>query len=224
MFAQHGGVRIRLTLLALNLLAVSIAHSAGVVRLTAAERAAGWRLLFDGQSLRDWRGYGQSRAPSTWRAVEGELRAGGGPALVGEGAFDDFELTLEWLVESGGSAAVHFRLGDEDLPLSLGGVVFELAGPDAESGGNGGLVPSSRPSAPESGRWHTARLVVFGQRVEYWIDGAQVNGFTIGARDWRAAVANSRFQVVEDYGLTGSTPIALSGERARFRNIKARPL
>lgn len=217
-------MRTCLPLLALALLAVPVARGAAPVRLTAAERVQGWKLLFDGQTLRDWRGYGQSRAPASWRVEEGDLLAGGGPALVGEGVFEDFELTLEWLVEPGGSAAVHFRLGDEELPLSLGGVVFELAGPDAEPGGNGGLQPAARVTSPDLGRWHTARLVVFGQRVEYWIDGAQVNGFTIGGRDWRAAVANSRFQVVEDYGSADRAPVALSGERARFRNIKARPL
>lgn len=217
-------MRTCLPLLALILLAGPVAWSAGPARLTASERAQGWRLLFDGRTLRDWRGYGQSRVPDSWRVAEGELRAGGGTALVGGEIFEDFELSLEWQVEPGGSAAVHFRLGDEDLPLSLGGVVFELAGPDAEPGGNGGLLPAARVSSPEPGRWHTARLVVYGQRVEYWIDGAQVSGFTIGGRDWRAAVANSRFQVVEDYGLADRSPVALSGERARFRNIKARPL
>lgn len=198
--------------------------AAGPVRLTAVERAAGWKLLFDGRSLRDWRGYGSDTAPANWRAEEGELRASGEPALVSEELFEDFELSFEWLVETGGRAAAHFRIGDEDLPLSLGAVIFELAGPDGEAGGNGGLHAPARAVAPEPGRWHAARLVVYGQRVEYWVNGAQVNSFSIDGREWRAAVASSRFQVVSGYGLERNGPLALSGERARFRNIKARPL
>jgi len=193
-------------------------------RLTAAERAQGWKLLFDGRSVRDWRGYGLSKAPESWRVVEAELRAAGEPALVSEEMFGNFELIFEWLIEEGGAAAAHFRIGDEDLPLSLGGVVFELAGPEVATGGNGGLHAPSRSGTLEPGRWHTARLVVFGNRVEYWIDGGQVNGYNIDGRDWRAAVASSRFQVVPGYGLERRGPVALSGERARFRNIKARPL
>lgn len=201
-----------------------IASGAGPVRLTAAERAQGWKLLFDGRSLRDWRGYGADTAPANWRVEEGELRAAGEPALVSDELFENFELSFEWQIEAGGRAAVHFRIGDEDLPLSLGAVIFELAAPDGEAGGNGGLHAPARLGAAEAGRWHTARLVVYGQRVEYWINGAQVNGFNIDGREWRAAVASSRFQVVPGYGLERKGPLALSGERARFRNIKARPL
>lgn len=217
-------VKIRLLPILLWLLATGVAPAAEAPRLTAAERAQGWRLLFDGKSLRDWRGLGLSKAPKSWRVGEGELRATGEPALVGEELFENFELTCEWLVEAGGSAAVHFRLGDEDLPLSLGGVIFELAGPEATTGGNGGLHPPSRAQVPEPDRWHTARLLVYGNRVEYWIDGGQVNGYSIDGRDWRTAVSSSRFQVVPDYGLARRGPVALSGERARFKNIKARPL
>ena len=32
--------------------------------LTAAERAAGWRLLFDGRTLTGWRGLGYDSVPS----------------------------------------------------------------------------------------------------------------------------------------------------------------
>jgi hypothetical protein len=31
--------------------------------LTAAEKEAGWRLLFDGQSTKGWRGYGKTEFP-----------------------------------------------------------------------------------------------------------------------------------------------------------------
>ena len=223
---QFSGVRFLPPLLLAGLLfpAGPAALGAGAARLTAAERAQGWKLLFDGRSLRDWRGYGLDAAPATWRVEEGELRAGGEPALVSEEFFKDFELIFDWQVEAGGRAAVHFRIGDEDLPLSLGGVVFELAGPESEPGGNGGLQAPVRSAAPEPGRWHTARLVVFGQRVEYWVNGAQVNSFTVDGREWRAAVASSRFQVVQGYGLDRNGPLALSGDGARFKNIRARPL
>jgi hypothetical protein len=197
---------------------------AETAKLTAGERTQGWRLLFDGATTRDWHGYGQNKAPADWQAREGELWAGGREALVHDSPWVDFELVFEWRAEEGGAAAAHFRIGGEDAPLSLGGVIFELAGGDAEPGGNGGLHRATGGGAPAAGHWHTARLVVYGHRVEYWINGAQVNGYTIDGREWRAALANSRFQVVPDYGLNRSGLVALSGDKARFRNIKARPL
>ncbi len=65
--------------------------------LTDPEKKAGWRLLFDGQSLQGWRLYKQPNAPATgWRVENGELRklAGvKGGDIVTTATFSDFELT-----------------------------------------------------------------------------------------------------------------------------------
>src|SRR4051812_15204562 len=43
--------------------------------LTAAEKAAGWRLLFDGRSLAGWRGLGYDSVPTAhWKVVDGTIR------------------------------------------------------------------------------------------------------------------------------------------------------
>ena len=39
--------------------------------LTAAERAEGWQLLFDGTSTEAWRTYGQDALHDGWQAVDG---------------------------------------------------------------------------------------------------------------------------------------------------------
>ena len=41
--------------------------------LTAAERSAGWRLLFDGKTTAGWRGFKQDSVPPGWRVVDGAL-------------------------------------------------------------------------------------------------------------------------------------------------------
>ena len=51
--------------------------------LTSAERAAGWRLLFDGSTTAGWRGFRQAAVPGGWQAVDGALtRTGGGGDLI----------------------------------------------------------------------------------------------------------------------------------------------
>src|SRR3989442_9735919 len=79
--------------------------------LTAAERAAGWRLLFDGRTLKGWRGLGYDSVPTAhWVVVEGAIKkiASGnvpkmpdgqpqsGGDLMTVNTFGDFELTWEW--------------------------------------------------------------------------------------------------------------------------------
>ena len=45
--------------------------------LTAAEHAAGWRLLFDGSTTNGWRGYKSPTVPNGWRAENGTLTKDG---------------------------------------------------------------------------------------------------------------------------------------------------
>ena len=54
--------------------------------LTADERAAGWQLLFDGQTLSAWRGFKQADMPAGWSVRDGTiLRTGpGGDILTRE--------------------------------------------------------------------------------------------------------------------------------------------
>src|SRR3712207_5693864 len=61
------------TRLAARLLA-GCARVAGepINHVTPAEQSAGWRLLFDGQSFRGWRGY-QGQPIRTWRIADGLL-------------------------------------------------------------------------------------------------------------------------------------------------------
>lgn len=44
-----------------------------VKMLTPSERAAGWRSLFDGQTMANWRGYRRDIVPDGWRVVDGAI-------------------------------------------------------------------------------------------------------------------------------------------------------
>ncbi|MYJ17873.1 MAG: hypothetical protein F4106_07490, partial [Gemmatimonadetes bacterium] len=52
-------------------------HAAAPNTLTEAERAAGWRLLFDGETTEGWRGYNRESFPDTgWAVIDGMLVVG----------------------------------------------------------------------------------------------------------------------------------------------------
>src|SRR5881397_3818338 len=81
--------------------------------LTASERAAGWRLLFDGKTLKGWRGLGYDSVPTAhWKVVNGAIEkiasgnvpkmpdgqpANGGDLMTVD-TFGDFELAFQWRV------------------------------------------------------------------------------------------------------------------------------
>ena len=80
-------------------LALGTVVNAQMPMLTAAEKAEGWKLMFDGKSLAGWRGYQTETAPSGWRAFNGDLvRLGGGGDLMTVEEYGDFEMRFEWKI------------------------------------------------------------------------------------------------------------------------------
>ena len=61
-------------ILALGLASLSAAEPN---TLTEAEKATGWRLLFDGHSLAGWRGFRTDTPGAAWRVTDGVLINGG---------------------------------------------------------------------------------------------------------------------------------------------------
>ncbi len=103
--------------------------------LTPAERAAGWRLLFDGRTLAGWRGLGYDTVPTAhWVVVNGVIKkiasgdvprvADGRPLVGGDlmtvDSFADFELTFEWKVTPGANSGVKYNVS-EAMSLAQGG-------------------------------------------------------------------------------------------------------
>src|SRR5881409_269463 len=103
--------------------------------LTAAERAAGWRLLFDGRTLAGWRGLGYDTVPTAhWVVVNGAIKkiASGDVPRVADGrplnggdlmtvdSFADFELSFEWRVTPGANSGVKYNVS-EAMSMAQGG-------------------------------------------------------------------------------------------------------
>ena len=64
--------------MALLVLTASAARAQTPNTLSAEEKAAGFKLLFDGTSASDWRGYRQKTLPSGWTVTDGTLGLAGG--------------------------------------------------------------------------------------------------------------------------------------------------
>ncbi|MFI5335687.1 MAG: DUF1080 domain-containing protein [Opitutales bacterium] len=195
---------------------------ADTTKLSALERSQGWRLLFDGQSLGDWRGYRESRLPHNWSLSGNFLEGRAGTALVSEDEFADFELAFDWKVREGGHGEVYFHVGEDNPDPAETGPVMELSGHGPALGGVGGLVEQLRKITPQFDVWYQARIFVYGQQVEYWINGEKVQAFTLDTPEWRSAVAASRYHAFADFARLIPGRIALAGDGVFFRNIKVR--
>jgi hypothetical protein len=80
-------------------------------RLSTEERAAGWRLLFDGQTMDGW---SKPHFPNTWTIEDGCLKSVANPRLredlISLQAYGDFELAWEWKVAPGSNSGVKYKI------------------------------------------------------------------------------------------------------------------
>jgi hypothetical protein len=201
----------------------SVSSAAEKPKVTAYERAQGWRLLFDGVSVSDWRGYRANKLPANWRVADGSLAGSPGAALVTAEEFGDFELTFDWKVGEGGHGEVFFRVSEDGASPDQTGLQLQLAGHGPALGGNG-LGAPERTISPQFDVWYRTKVVVFGNLVEHWINGERVHGYAIDSGEWRKAVAASGLAGARDLGQSRRGFLALSGDRVEFRNVKIRPL
>lgn len=223
---------------ALSLLATT-AFAGETNTLSEAEKAAGWKLLFDGKTLDGWQHIGKAGAPiKGWVVQDGVIfhgkGAGGGDIVTAE-KFGDFELTWEWKIATGGNSGLKYN-----LPDATKGVGFEYQmlddenHPDGKRGGKlhqtAGLYdliePSDERTVKPVGEWNESRIVVKGDHVEQWINGAKVVEFDFGSDDLKARIAKSKYKDIANFGVKTASPILLQdhGDEVSVRSVKLRVL
>ena len=207
--------------------------------LTSSERAVGWRLLFDGKTLRGWRGLGYDDVPTAhWKVVDGAIKkvptadvanaSNGKPAsggdLITDDKFDDFELAFQWKVTRGANGGVKYNVSEE---LSLrnnsthSAIGFEYQVQD-DSLGEDIAVPSHRAGAlfdleapnyekrlEPVGEWNTSRVLFRGKHIEHWLNGAMVLEFDLGTPETDLALAKSKYRSISGFASPRRGHIAL---------------
>lgn len=224
----------------ITLLAVQMAGGAEPFNtLSPGEKAAGWKLLFDGQSLQGWRPYGKKTAPEAGWKVEGgilkKLAKEKGGDLVTEEKFLDFDLVWEWRVAPGGNNGVKY-LVTEQRPSAPGHeyqMIDDEGHPDGKLGAKRQtasfydvLPPAADKPLKPVGEWNSSRVVIRGKSVEHWLNGSRVLQYELGSEAVMAAVAASKFKNAPGFGtkIAGHIMLTDHQDECWFRNMKIRKL
>ena len=207
--------------------------------LTPAERASGWRLLFDGTSLTGWRGLGRDTVPTAhWIVEDGAIKkvasgdvphAPDGQPLVGgdlmtDSTYRDFEFAWEWKISPGGNSGVKYNVS-EQLSTTLEprnaakGFEYQMLDDDRHPDGKLPthraaalyelVAPNARKHLRPVGAWNQSRIVFRGTHGEHWLNGAKVLEYELGSPAMRTALAASKFRVIPWYADRRSGPIVL---------------
>ena len=219
-------------------------HAAGKHNeLTAAEKKAGWRLLFDGKTTAGWRGFKKPAFPAQGWVVEGGClkhkakdgadSLGGGDIITTE-QFTDFEFQFEWRVAPGGNSGVKYLVTEERSgPIAHEYQVIDderhadaKIGPHRSAAALYDLFPAENKKLRPAGEFNQSRIIVRGKHVEHWLNGAKVLEYELESERLKAAVAKSKFKNVPGFGnkLKGHLLLQDHGDEVCYRNLKLRPL
>jgi predicted amidohydrolase len=212
--------------------------------LTSAEKQAGWKLLFDGQTTNGWRGYNQKEMPPGWKVIDGVLTrvsggeggkgAGGGDDIITLDQYDDFELTLEWKIVAGGNSGLLYHVTEgattawhvaPEMQI-LDNTKWPTRDKRQLAGACYDLYAPAKDVTNPTGEWNQVRLVVRGPHVEHYLNGTKQVEYDIGSDDWNQRVAASKFKDKSNFAKATKGHICLQdhSDKVEFRSIKLREL
>ena len=205
--------------------------------LTAAERAAGWKLLFDGKTTNGWRGYHMKTMPPAWKVVDGVLtKSGPTEDIITTQTFSDFELAFDWKLGPAGNSGVFYRGTEQYGRVYWSTPEYQLADDSLTSdsrnrltaaGAVYGFYPAARGIAKFANNWNSARIVAKGAHVEHWMNGVKLAEYEFWSPEFTAKYKASKFRDSTGFGRAPSGFVAVQGDHngvLSLRNIKIRTL
>lgn len=218
---------------------MAAAGEAAPNQLTDQEKAAGWKLLFDGHTTHGWHTFKKTTFPSKgWLVEDGWLHCLGenGGDVVSEGTYEQFELTWEWKLAPKGNSGLKYFVFDS-RPSALGHeyqMLDDDLHPDAKLGEGKRvtasfydvLKPTVKPPSKPMGEINQSKVVVKGAHVEHWLNGVKVLDYELDSPALKAAIAKSKFKSTPDFGHRAPGHFLLQDHESNvwFRNIKVRDL
>ncbi len=201
--------------------------------LTPAEKEAGWKLLFDGQTTNGWRNYKKPNVGPGWKIEDGALvRADKGAGdIITEDQYDSFELSLEYKISPAGNSGLMYHVTEEGATPwqtgpevqiqdnkeghdpQLAGWLYQLYKPDTDA---------TKPA----GEWNQLRILITPAKCEHTMNGVKYVEYVKGSPDWDERVAKSKFGKFPLFGKPTKGHICLQdhGNLVAFRNIKVRTI
>ncbi len=223
-----------------------VAQSAPDNTLSAAEKKAGWKLLFDGKTIDAWRGYQQTEMPPEWMVVDGTItKAKTTNDIVTKEQFGDFELSIDWKIALRGNSGIFYRATEKETKVYWSAPEYQLAEdsltPDSRNimtsvAAVYGFYPSKRGVVKPAGEWNTTRIVAKGAHVEHWLNGQLIAQYEQGSPEWNLKLHGDpsdstkkplKFAPYKDFALARTGYIAIQGDHngtLSLKNIKIRVL
>jgi hypothetical protein len=199
--------------------------------LTAAEKKAGWKLLFDGKSAAGWNSW-KTKKPlklGAWVVEDGALTLKNKNAgdIYTADAYENFEFSLEWKTK--GNSGILIRVNPEvSGPIYKVAPEMQIERSKGKASTDAGGLYALYPIAVEGEKkinpdgWNTVRIRLVDGKGTHWFNGQKVAEYEIGSEDWNKKVAASKFANWKGFAETRKGYLGLQdhGAQVAFRNVK----
>jgi hypothetical protein len=203
--------------------------------LTPSEKAEGWKLLFDGKTTAGWRSFKKQTFPEKgWVVEEGCLKKVAnvqGGDIITTNTFNDFDFRWQWRLAPKANNGIKYLI-TEERDSAIGHEYQMIDEPPGKLNKHSTasfyevLPPNESGQAKPAGQWNESRVLVKGNHVEHWLNGAKVLEYELGSEQVKAGVASSKFKNVKGFGekLKGHILLTDHRDEAWFRDIRIREL
>jgi len=215
--------------------------------LTAAEQKAGWKLLFDGKTIDQWRGFKMETLPPGWTIEAGGLvftppvrdpQTNARPPrtrdIISAEQYSDFDFKFDWQLAPAppaGNSGVMFYVTLEGGETYHSGPEYQVLDNATHSDGKNPLTTAgscnaiyapTRDMTRPVGQWNEGRIVISKGKAEHWLNGEKVVQYDMNSDEWKAKVLGSKFKEWPIFGVARRGHIALQqhGARVAYRNLK----
>lgn len=192
----------------------------------------GFVSLFDGESLEGWSrhtGLPEDQVGGKWEVQDGAIVGdqdppGHGGFLITDGAYDDFVLSLETMLDYPVDSGIFLRVGEDGkshqvtLDYREGGDIGAIYLPWTQAG----VHPNPEGVEHfEEGAWNDVRIEIEGEpsRIRFWLNDELVTDFQ-HTEETTQGVPRSGYIGLQVH--PGESYEA--GKKVRFRNIRIKPL
>ena len=210
-----------------------------IIFLSCGTSKSEWLVLFDGKSVSGLRGYKMDSFPwGSWAIEDGSLKTVPGEKgidIISIETFKDFELQLEWKLQSGGNSGIfYFATEEGDFIWQSAPEMQVLDNIDHEDGlrddRSAGalydLIPTIREAVKPLGEYNKVRIVSKNRKVQHWLNEMLILEYDYGSKEFNKLVSNSKFRDMPFFAKASSGKVGLQGDHGEvwYRNVKIKKL
>ncbi len=198
-----------------------------------------WKILFDGQNVNGLRGYRMENFPwESWSIVDGSLKTVPGKKgidIISIDKFKDFELELEWKLQSGGNSGIFYYATEEGDYIWQSAPEMQVLDnighgdgirDETSAGALYDLIPTNRGAVMPLGQFNKVRITSKNRHIEHWLNGVKLFEYEYGSQKMKDLISKSKFKDMPFFAKSESGQIGFQGDHGEvwYRNIKIKKL